>query len=538
MRKIQIKDLLKRPLFKDAKVVASEKALNRSVTWVHIMEVTNVGQLINGDELILSTGIGWKDNEQTFVSFLEQLIERNAAGLVIELVNYSTTIPASVLQLALDHDFPLILFYKEVRYIDITQDLNSIFLLQHHQMVENLEKLSVILNDSLLSGRGIVKLMTDFYQFTSLEIMLFPIQGQPIFVPSCPKTLKDRYLEQFYEDPDAFLTLFNEHTYRPIFFLGQTFAYLFVQPNQAKARTNMSEFEILALDRGTTAIAQEVMRTMYYAEQKRHKEDSWVQTWLTGEIDEETLSIKLNEILRKKEQRNLLTVISEIKDSPHNHDSHYLSNIMLARSFFEARDFKVIISHYKNLLVFILFPPKRKQFDTHQEIIDIFNSLQKGKDPYFGSYGIGQTITNLEVEKSLKTAYTTLNVQLRVGNLAIPAYEYLHSYSLIVMMEENGSLKDYISFYLEKLDDQSNEKAKQLLLTLKYYLRHNGKKNETAKSLYVVRQTLYHRLEKIQELFGDLFSSHERRLAIELAILGYEYLYGPLDATQKQLRKI
>lgn len=66
---IQVRDMLKRPVFRKAEVLASDRALERYVRWVHIMEVPEVGDLLNGGELVLTTGIGWQEGEQQGLSF-------------------------------------------------------------------------------------------------------------------------------------------------------------------------------------------------------------------------------------------------------------------------------------------------------------------------------------------------------------------------------------------------------------------------------------------------------------------------------------
>ena len=54
--------------------------------------------------------------------------------------------------------------------------------------------------------------------------------------------------------------------------------------------------------------------------------------------------------------------------------------------------------------------------------------------------------------------------------------------------------------------------------TLKVYLHTNGQKKDTAERLFIVRQTLYHRLEKIEQLLGPDFMQPEKRLALELML--------------------
>jgi PucR family transcriptional regulator, purine catabolism regulatory protein len=180
---LTIKDILKRPLFRDAEVLASETALKRVVRWVHIMEVTQVGHLLNGKELILSTGIGWNDDPALSVAFLQQLIDCGASGLCIELT-YTKQPLEEMKQLALRENFPLILFHKEVRYIDITQDLHAIFINRHHQMVSDLESLSSRFNHLLLSGYGVTSLLELLQEATHTQVALFPLETEAQYIGS------------------------------------------------------------------------------------------------------------------------------------------------------------------------------------------------------------------------------------------------------------------------------------------------------------------------------------------------------------------
>lgn len=58
---ITVKDILQRKHFEMIEVIAGKEGLNRLVKWVHVVEVTNIRNLLNGNELILSTGVAWKE---------------------------------------------------------------------------------------------------------------------------------------------------------------------------------------------------------------------------------------------------------------------------------------------------------------------------------------------------------------------------------------------------------------------------------------------------------------------------------------------
>ncbi|WP_261808077.1 PucR family transcriptional regulator ligand-binding domain-containing protein [Paenibacillus sp. N3.4] len=261
---LTVKDILLRPLFHNVEVIASEKALNRTVRWVHIMEVTQVGHLLNGNELILNTGIGWRDDEELSLSFLQQLIDSGASGLCIELGTYTKQPLERMKELAIRENFPLIFFHEEVRYIDITQDLHFYFIHQHHKMVSELESLSTQLNQLLLSGKGLQPLLKLLHQTTRSQVAFFPFGADPQFVPSLPKQQANAFYEQWVQgeiltDPLSQ----NKLAHRPILALELLFADLILLANQ-----ELSEFQILALDRFATAIAQEMMRTKYIEEKR------------------------------------------------------------------------------------------------------------------------------------------------------------------------------------------------------------------------------------------------------------------------------
>ncbi len=53
--------------------------------------------------------------------------------------------------------------------------------------------------------------------------------------------------------------------------------------------------------------------------------------------------------------------------------------------------------------------------------------------------------------------------------------------------------------YIQPVIDYDRKHSSKLVETLKVYLHTNGRKKDTAEHLFIVRQTLYHRLEKIEQ---------------------------------------
>ncbi|MFS0872270.1 PucR family transcriptional regulator [Paenibacillus xylanilyticus] len=551
---LQMRDMLKRPVFRKAEVLASERALERYVRWVHIMEVPDVGNLLNGGELVLTTGIGWQDDEQQGLSFLRQLIARGAAGLCIELGAHTKSQLGAMKEIAAADDFPLIWFHEQVRYIDITQDLHFALIRSHQRMLAELDNLTTSFNQLLLNGDGVQPLLRLLSRTTGYPVALYPLEGEASAVPYCPpELLENRRMAWLTQrshssqtdqmgqknrsgQPMDALTL-------PIQALEYTFAdlVLFLEklPDhelELQRHKPSDEFVIQAVERCAAAIAQDWMRTKYMEEKRRYKEDMWVIDWLNGHHTAKEIQEYL--ISRGPLLASSKGTVVLFDSNPSYTDSLKLQKLLIqrnivARSVFSREGFTLfstVLNH--QIILIILDPqpvPQRKsslwrcieQLQQHE--IDQTHRL------FSGLLGIGHSCTDLSrLKDSLDAAKETLRIQKDTGPMQQPFYSNLHGYRIIAGMKQSGNLEDFIEEYLGPVIRHDAEKGGQLLRTLKQYFVLCCSKQETATALFIVRQTLYHRLDKIEALLGEDYVLPEKRVAIELAIYAYEYVHGPI----------
>src|SRR5699024_11620720 len=77
-------------------------------------------------------------------------------------------------------------------------------------------------------------------------------------------------------------------------------------------------------------------------------------------------------------------------------------------------------------------------------------------------------------------------------------------------MNHSNELTEIVDDYIGPLITYDNEHGTELLRTFQVYLKNLGAKNETARELFIVRQTLYHRLKRIKQLIGDDYMQPKR----------------------------
>ncbi|GAB3037901.1 PucR family transcriptional regulator ligand-binding domain-containing protein [Parafrigoribacterium mesophilum] len=122
-----VQDVLRLPVVIDAlpEVLAGSDSLDSPVRWVHVSESLAVAKLLDGGELLLTTGAGWSTDDAELTRYIDDLVQVGVSGLVLELVQRYRTVPGAVLDACVRHGFPLIVVHREVKFVAITEAVHS-----------------------------------------------------------------------------------------------------------------------------------------------------------------------------------------------------------------------------------------------------------------------------------------------------------------------------------------------------------------------------------------------------------------------------
>ncbi|MDT8860689.1 PucR family transcriptional regulator ligand-binding domain-containing protein [Alkalihalobacillus sp. MEB130] len=519
--KLSIDEILKSKHFSDANVIAGKGGLSHPVRWVHVLEVTSIDNLLNGNELILSTGVGWKGDPTTFALLVQKFIDSNAAGLCIELGPYVQEVPQEIIDLANNCDFPLITFAKEVRFIDITQEIHSLLVKKHYQLLSDLEDFSNRLNQLLLSSNPKPRILELLYEYLGMRIFYISNQGEVTVIPKTNVSDQDKLFDLIKTNN---IPKNMNVAHQPVQALNQTFADLFII-SETEAIT---EFESLILDRSAIALAQALLRELYIEEQKKAKEAEWVSHWLEGDHSKEQIQTHLFELEPDLKPNGCAVLLCKASNLDKiNSEITYLK--VFLSSIFEQRGIFLCSSIQKNQMAMILVN-KRKKHDFKRRVQDCIDCIKKSdfikkQNLTKMEISVGQFVDQLDhVRNSYRTAKETLSIKEKMPNeIRKYFYEDLYIFRIVLAANEQGILREFIYDYIGPVLEHDQQNNGELLQTLKMYLRCKGAKKETAEHLFIVRQTLYHRLDKLYELIGNDFMEPYKRQAIEVSISAYEY---------------
>lgn len=506
-----VKDILNRPYFNQADVIAGKKGLNRSIKWVHIVEIETFGHLLNGQELILTTGMGWIHDQQKSLNYLQQLIDHHASALCIELPK-GKQIPKGMITLAEKHQFPIILFKEEVKFIDITRDIHRLLLKYEENTWLKLEQLYKNMHQNLIQNGSIEQFLSILYQGIQKPVALID-QDQHIWV--FPPSIKNMKVKNQLSQADYYPSV-------PVYLLDDVIAHLYI------LHQNLTNFDQLAMNRCSELLSQYFWKYQQKIDIQEVKKNEWLLKAITNQLSKDYI---IKQIRQQKEIdltdfEAIIGVLPLTKQPLPSklYDPFFTSVLMALRMAFEQEIGQIYISKNEQHYIFLMIHPE----NILNHLKNTLTSMREKDSPsllkdHLKYLSFGKVIYDLEdISSSYQTALMTLEYQQDIAPLNDPFYQTLGLYRLLRSVQPQ-ELQDIIKDYIGPLLKYDEEKGTELVKTLKVFLKHSGAKNQTAEDLYIVRQTLYHRLERIESLIGHDFMEPEKRLMIEFAIYALYY---------------
>jgi len=102
-------------------ILVGGSSLDARVRWVHVSDSSGVARLLDGGELLLSTGSSWPDDPAALAAFVRGLVEVGLAALFLELGTHYRYAPAVVVETARAHGLALVVLRREVKFVTVTE---------------------------------------------------------------------------------------------------------------------------------------------------------------------------------------------------------------------------------------------------------------------------------------------------------------------------------------------------------------------------------------------------------------------------------
>ena len=162
----------------------------------------------------------------------------------------------------------------------------------------------------------------------------------------------------------------------------------------------------------------------------------------------------------------------------------------------------------------------RQGIEAARRIADSIRRQANGEfanDPL--AMGLGRPVDGLiGLRDSYREARQALSMARRLADPNPLYFGELNVYRLLFQLEYSPELGAFCNEIIGSLIEYDRTQGTDLVETLTAYFAHKGNLSQTAEAMFVHRNTLLYRMDRIKEISGLDLDNPETRLSIQLAL--------------------
>lgn len=545
-RPLTVRDALALPplLAGSPEVLVGEAELDQPVRWVHIAEEADTSALLEGGELVLTTGLAFRHSPELTAAFLARFHAAGAAAVVVELVDDDgapDTAAIDVLRGAAQSvaAAPLILLTRRTRFVQVTEAAHKALMdrqvirleraRQVHEVftalgLENAAEADIVRTTAELLGSPVV-----FEDPAHLVLSYAALQENPI-------RLLDGWAERSrfvgYLNHTGFGTGGERWLQTPVGLKGQRWGRL-VAPALAAPATDTGDdpgwdFEdaLQVLERAGQALTMARMAGRDRRELLFQARAGLVQDLRQASPPSEAEAVARAGALGLSSAAAYVPVVArlDVADREGGNDPSDATAVQLReRAFLDTlQDWSrqerqsILAASLRAGSVAILLPLAALELED-----SMLHRLAAGAR----SSGVGCTIgvgkadrTLLRAARGLDDADQVAETAATLGSRNRPFYRFgdVRLRGLLSLLGEDPRVKSFAQAELGPLLEPLDREGLDLLTS---YLEHAGNMSSLSRARNISRQALYARIRRLEQRLGFPLDNAESRTSLSVALL-------------------
>lgn len=541
---VKVKELLNLKPFQEAKLITkSQKAKERIVKRINVLEVPDITDWKMKNELLLTQGFSLK-NAKDRKRLIKTMVEKGASGMAVKPKRYLEKIPDDMIELANELDFPLIELPFDLTFSEIITSVMNMINSRQTMILEQNVKTHKELMNIVLKGGDIDSICDKISNSINNTVIIEDKYGKAMSY--CIKTEADKEYKvvedmikvKYYENEKTSSTNFNYLKYKdkykelkiPIITEVEFYGYICVLETVKPS----SGFDIIAVENATAIIALAIMKKKTVEEVEKRHLNEFLDLIITGDYEDEEEIVRQGEYYGVNALNNYNIMIINFsdlyeekpiveKEETSNHLRNKIHNI--AKFTISIEGYQGIVGTKSSDIIIVIETEEFIKKDILNEKImflseQILNNVKKELRIEKGIIiSISRNYPGVKASRSYREAKEALMINQNNNFLAkeIINFRDLGIFRLLHHIPHK-ELDAFLDEYLHPILTYDKENDCELIKTLEAYFMSNENIKETAKYLFVHYNTIVYRLQKIKDIIGHNFGNWDERLNLQVAI--------------------
>ena len=530
---MKLKTLLTHTPFHDITLAAGARGIVNDITNVTMMDAPDILPYLKPNDLLVTTGYHVKDEPGGLLHLIEQMAQKNCAALFIKTKRFFDHLPKEAIQLADRLGFPIVEIPENWSLGETVNQMLNIILDKRTSELRGAIETHKLFSSHIINGKGLNALLESLTELTGHRAFLCtayfaPIAGdhsmEKVFSPFKKWASKHGSFLSADSTFTAFSTLAPkaDYTLFPVYTHEKKAALLLL-----KGVIHPTEHvKLLTIEQALNVISFELLKEEAVKQSARRIGNEFFSNFLENAFSSEEEAVSRAKEFDLPLKQKYVCAVGRI-DAPEEEWSYYMNQKELDEVyyFFEKELHTMDIPCHlftkgDALIILARMPDDMK--DTHLFMTSFLEKLQsrlRREHNITVSFGVSHVCSSLLF---VRQGYKEARDALKTNRLSSgPSSIHFHRTKDVNELLRLLPAKDLTQFYkhtVQQLKLNNLEEEKSLLDTLFVYMESHCHISETAKRLFVHRNTVVYRLEKCEELLGVSLKDSDFSLQVRLAL--------------------
>ncbi|MET1032215.1 PucR family transcriptional regulator [Domibacillus tundrae] len=530
---MKLKTLLAQPPFHDIKLAAGERGVLNDITNVTMMDAPDILPYLKPNDLLVTTGYHVKDEPDELVRLIGQMAQKNCAALFIKTKRFFGQLPSEAVLLADDLGFPIVEIPENWSLGETVNQMLNIILDKRTSELRGAIDTHKLFSGHIMSGKGLNVLLANLTELTGHSAFLCtayfsPIAGDDSLAEVLSPFKKWASQHGSFLSPSSTFTAFStlspkkDYTLFPVYTHEKKAALLLLEGPIYPTE----HVKLLTIEQALNVISFELLKEDAVKQFTRRIRNEFFSNFLDDAFSSEEEAVSRAKEFDLPLKQKYICAAGRI-DAPEEEWSYYTNQKELDEIYYffekELHTMDVpchLFTKGETLILLLKVPDHVK--DTHSFTASFLKKLQtrmSREHKMTMSFGVSHLCSSLLF---VRQGYKEARDALKTNRLSSgPSSVHFHRTKDVSELLRLLPAKDLTQFYkhtVQQLKLGNLEEEKSLLDTLFVYMESHCHISETAKRLFVHRNTVVYRLEKCEELLGTSLKDPDFSLQIRLAL--------------------
>ncbi|MDF2679610.1 MAG: PucR family transcriptional regulator [Brevibacillus sp.] len=498
-----VERLLQLPLFNGVRVMAGASGVSKEIYYIDNMETPTLTGFLRPNELILTTGYSFRHEPTMLCRLLDEMHRVGGTAVGIKTKRFIQEVPQEALEKSNLYGIPLFDIPLEVTFIDMTHTVIDQILNRQAFLLREVREINQQFTNLVLNRRT-TELVVLIGHLLGCEAAVLNEDGE---VESCTTRFSG--------------TDFVEK--RPVQVGSKVMGYLAI----SRELGEQERFEEMCLDHAITVLAIEfTIRQSQQLQREREQESFLVELFSGSSHQEDLLRYRAQQLgipLGRFSYVMVLQIRARAEKQSRDESLTRMYNLLVQRvnkpGVYTRKG--VFINDSLIVLCTTVHDTAEKQRAEAEQLVHELmaqaEEIPANTQLYVGIGGIREWLS--DVPASRQEAHKALEI----GQHTQPKQKTVHFHEVLVedlLLDAAGHpvLTALTSMLIEPVVAYDKEYGTELLATLSAFLRSGGNTKRVAEELFIHRNSVLYRLDRVSEIIQNDLNDPEVRFRLDVAM--------------------